>query len=58
MMTCLKEEGIPDECLSFLENLNNTGVGHEKCQEKLNEKTATELETTSNKCFGVSNTGG
>ena len=54
MIACLKGEGIPDECLSFL----NTGVGHEKCQEKLNEKTATELETTSNKCFGVSNTGG
>ena len=54
MIACLKGEGIPDECLSFL----NTGVGHEKCQEKLNEKPVAELETTSNKCFGVSNTGG
>ena len=54
IIACLKEEGIPDECLSFL----NTGVDHEKCQEKLNEKPVAELETTSNKCFGVSNTGG
>ena len=53
MIACLKGEGIPDECLSFL----NTGVGHEKCQEKLNGQPVAELETASNKCFGVSNTG-
>ena len=54
MMTCLKGEGIPDECLSFL----NTGVGHEKCQEKLNEQPVAEMETASNKCIGLSNSGG
>ena len=53
MIACLKGEGIPNECLSFL----NTGVGHEKCQEKLNGQPVAELEMASNKCFGVSNTG-
>ena len=53
-IACLKEEGIPDECLSFL----NTGVGHEKCQEKLNEQPAAEMKTASDKCIGDSNTGG
>ena len=53
-IACLKEEGIPDDCLSFL----NTGIGHEKCQEKLNEKPVAELETASNKCIVVSNTSG
>ena len=54
MIACLKGEGIPDECLSFL----NTRIGHEKCQEKLNEKPVAELETASNKCIVVSNTSG
>ena len=52
-LACLKEEGIPDECLSFL----NLEVGHEKCQEKLNEQPIAELEMASNKCIGK-NTGG
>ena len=51
-MACLKGEGIPDECLSFFK----TTEGYEKCNEKLNENPALELETTSEKCIGVSNT--
>ena len=53
MIACLKGEGIPDECLSFL----NTGVDHEKCQEKLNGQPVAELEKASNKCIGASITG-
>ena len=51
-IACLKEEGIPDECLSFF----NTGLGYDKCQEKLNEPHASEFETASKNCIGVSNT--
>ena len=51
-IACLKEEGIPDECLSFF----NTGLGYDKCQEKLNEPQASEVETASKNCIGVSNT--
>ena len=40
-MACLKGEGIPDECLSFFK----TTEGYEKCNEKLNENPALELET-------------
>ena len=54
MIACLKGEGIPDECLSFL----NTGEGSETCQEKLDGKPVAELERASNKCIGVSNTVG
>ena len=48
----MKGEGIPDECLGFFK----TGLGFEKCQEKLNEPHAAEFETASKKCIGVSNT--
>ena len=46
----MKGEGIPDECLSFFK----TTEGYEKCDEKLNENPALELEATSEKCIGVS----
>ena len=51
-IACLKGEGIPEECLSFFK----TTKGYEQCDEKLNENPALELETTLEKCIGVSNT--
>ena len=47
----MKEQGIPEECLSYY----NTGFGIEKCKEKLNKKPIEEIETASKKCIGASN---
>ena len=52
--TCLKEEGIPDECLSFFK----TGESNEGCNEwlKTNLASVEMTETVLKKCVDKSDT--